>query len=467
MKAYDGITTKSYFRKGFNRVILVTFILVLIPIFLIALVQRVSQKSPSNEITAKKFITDTDKMIDEVTKLGGSAMSVSKDYQVRQLCGESMYGDSSFSKEKWTQFLVSLEKDTNYNYDVAYDEKDDSWLVIRLPRAVQFDFNFGVNKKSPQYKTTLVAFLLMCSTYVIALIAFVLFYGNRQAKKLTKEIEDIAKCAEEVEKGNYDLALQNGGTREIQSLKNAISHMVNEIQKKESIQKEEEAKRMLLVSEISHDLKNPLAGVQGYSEMLLDSRENDIEKKMDYANRIYNNSVRANMLLDSLFTYSKLGSSEYDPKLEKTDICEFTRQVVAEYIPRFEEKAFGYELNIPEEEMYTEINADLFRRVYDNLLDNSLKYNSGGTKITVKIEVDDYINVYVLDNGKGIDNEEVDRIFEPFVRGKQSDDTLKNAGSGLGLAIVKQIILLHNGTIEYLNNNEPGCKYLIKLTRKM
>ena len=230
---------------------------------------------------------------------------------------------------------------------------------------------------------------------------------------------------------------------------------------------EEEAKRMLLVSEISHDLKNPLAGVQGYSEMLLESGCVDTEKQKDYAARIFNNSVRANKLLDSLFTYSKLGSTEYVPAFEKTDICEFTRQVFAEAISRFEDKHFTYQLDLPEEEIFVELNKDLFRRVYDNLMENSIKYNPEGTTFSIKMELEDSVKIYISDNGVGIGDTEVDRLFEPFVRGRQSGDASKNEGSGLGLAIVKQIVELHQGTIEYVKEDAPGCKYLICLARKM
>lgn len=468
-KQYDDITTKAYFRRGFNRVILVTFAFIMIPILLMVFVQGgFHDNSALGYISAEDLIGDyRQEKIDELLGQNASVMIVLKDLSVLPVCGENIYNGSSFSEEKWADFLLSSSEISGYRYDIAYDEIAEQWIVIRYPRPIQFIFALDINANSLKDRATVGVFVLILSTYVIALIIFVFVYGNRKAHKITKEIKEIADFAEAVENGNYDLPLEKGGTVEIKSLKKALAHMASEIQKKESLQKEEEAKRMLLVSEISHDLKNPLAGVQGYSEMLLESGCVDTEKQKDYAARIFNNSVRANKLLDSLFTYSKLGSTEYVPAFEKTDICEFTRQVFAEAISRFEDKHFTYQLDLPEEEIFVKLNKDLFRRVYDNLMENSIKYNPEGTTFFIKMELEDSVKIYIFDNGVGIGDTEVDRLFEPFVRGRQSGDASKNEGSGLGLAIVKQIVELHQGTIEYVKEDAPGCKYLICLARKM
>ncbi|MBQ4311554.1 MAG: HAMP domain-containing histidine kinase, partial [Oscillospiraceae bacterium] len=222
----------------------------------------------------------------------------------------------------------------------------------------------------------------------------------------------------------------------------------------------EEEKRMLLVSEISHDLKTPLASVQGYSEMLL-SKEVDGQKQREYLQSIYDNSVRSNNILRSLFMYSKLGSSGFKPDTGRTDICEYTRQIIAGYIPVFEEKGFGFDLAIPESEIFTNTDKELFRRVYDNLIENAMRYNQAGTRIMLGIENKaGRVEIMVADNGIGIPAEHIGKIFQPFFR---ADRNASNSdGSGLGLAIVRQIVTLHGGEISYIGD-ERGCKWLISL----
>ena len=220
---------------------------------------------------------------------------------------------------------------------------------------------------------------------------------------------------------------------------------------------------MLLVSELSHDLKTPLASVQGYSEMLLEGVE-DESKRRDYLQMIYDNSVRSNEMLQALFTYSKLGSAGYSPNMEVTDICEYTRQVIAEYIPKFEDRGVGYSRSIPDEEINVKLSRELFRRIYDNFFENSMKYNPLGTEILVDIRHDgSEAEIRISDNGVGIPNEYRDKIFTPFYRGNAD----KSTGSGLGLAIVKRIAELHGAEITVDHDVTQGCGYIIKNLRKI
>ena len=219
---------------------------------------------------------------------------------------------------------------------------------------------------------------------LIALIIFVIFYSKKASGGITRSIEDVYDAAEKLESGDYNIETGRGETLELDRLEEAMSSLSKELADKERLEREEEEKRMLLVSELSHDLKNPLAGVQGYSEMLLNGNV-DEAKTQDYLKIIHDNSLRANKILQSLFTYSKVGSAGYKPEMEETDISEFTREIAAEYIPRFEDGGFTYRFDIPEEEIKLMMNKELFRRVYDNLLENSIKYNQAGTEIYLSV----------------------------------------------------------------------------------
>ena len=156
--------------------------------------------------------------------------------------------------------------------------------------------------------------------------------------------------------------------------------------------------------------------------------------------------------------YSKLESAGYRPNQERVDVCEFARLLIASYITRFEDAGFGYEFNIPEEEIFVDVDRELLRRVFENLIENSMKYNDPGTKIFIGIEQGKDIRITVSDDGRGIPEEHRERIWEPFYRADQN-----SKGSGLGLAIVKQIVEMHGGQIRL----EPGkgCKWLITIPK--
>ena len=216
---------------------------------------------------------------------------------------------------------------------------------------------------------------------------------------------------------------------------------------------------MLLVSELSHDLKTPLAGIQGFSEMLINGVADDT-RKQEYLQMIHDDSIRSNEILQTLLTYSKLGSSGYSPSLEDADICEATREIVAATIPRIEDAGFAYSIDIPDDEIMVKINRELMRRVFDNLIGNSIRYNERGTEITIRVKATgDDVLILFSDDGIGIPKEHADDIFTPFYR---INDNRNDNGSGLGLAIVKRIVELHGGEITYVDGGK-GCTFRITI----
>ena len=419
--------TKKYLRVRFVSVIIATFALFLLPILLIVISQKTDPEHTPYKLNAGDYLKESYDDIDvtDVLSRNGSAAIVDKNLNVKILGKEAIFDNDKLTEKEWTEFLRLTGKESDYYYDVAFYEGGENsesyWLVLREPRAILFVILLSINPKAVNYKETSFLFVSFFALYFIALAVFIILYSKKAAAEL-----------------------------------NAM----------EKLKTEEEEKRMLLVSELSHDLKTPLASVQGYSEMLLNGVD-DEEKKNDYLKMIHDNSVRADGILKALFTYSKLGSSGYDPKLEKTDICEFTRLIIAEYIPRFEDAKFKYEIDVPEDEINVQMNADLFRRVYDNLFENSMKYNEEGTLIGISLKKENgRVYIRVFDDGKGISKENREKIFEPFYRENKTGEKNKN-GSGLGLAIVKRIIELHKGEITYKPKDDKGCGYLIVLSAKI
>ena len=434
--------TRKYLRLRFLRVILATIGFAILPFILLMVIQGLSGGNVPYSINASDYIKDNMNDVDVSTIIAnnGSAAIVDENLNVRHLGGNTFFNNEVLDEAEWTEFLCSTGEKSRYEYSVAYHggnnidtEIDDVidtvdnvaegdcnyWLVIMVPKAVTFDITLLFNKEAPDYKSTSMVFAAIFGVYFAALIIFVAFYSRKAAA---------------------------------------------ELRAMEQVKIEEEEKRMLLVSELSHDLKTPLASVQGYSEMLLKGVD-DENKKQDYLKMIHDNSVRADSILQALFTYSKLGSSGYDPKLEEADICEFTRLIVAEYISRFEEEGFKYEIDIPEDEIKVKMNTELFRRVYDNLFENSMKYNKPGTTIGISVaEGGDEICIRIYDNGVGIPEENRDKIFTPFYR-IDVERSKDKGGSGLGLAIVKRIVELHDGDIELESRNGKGCCYNVKLRR--
>jgi Osmosensitive K+ channel histidine kinase len=420
MKKNKNHNTHTLLKNRFITVVVATIALSLLPFLLMFLTIITYQKKSFEKISAAERIMplSSDVDVSDYISSGGSAMIVDNELHVTLLGGKPIWKKASFSETEWADFLHDIDDVSGYEYDIAYKSGSDGyWLVIRKPVSIKISLGLFFNNEAPHFSRDIIEFSLIISIYFIALAVFITWYSKRTAM---------------------------------------------EINAREKIQRDEEEKRMLLVSEISHDLKTPLASVQGYSEMLL-SKDIENEKKQEYLQKIYDNSVRSNNILRSLFMYSKLESTDFILNEKRTDICEYTRQIIAEYIPAFEENGFKYTLSIPDKEIFVNIDTELFRRVFDNLFENAVKYNTCGTEITLTIAKKESggkpcVNITIADNGIGIAEEDIDKIFQPFFR---ADKTSANQdGSGLGLAIVQKIITLHNGKITYAGN-DSGCGWLI------
>lgn len=209
----------------------------------------------------------------------------------------------------------------------------------------------------------------------------------------------------------------------------------------------------LLYSSIAHDLKTPMTSIQGFSSALKDGKikPEDQEEIIDI---IYKKSQYMNELVETLLTYSKLGTESYTLNLSKTNICSLVRELTAVNYSEFENKEITLNIEIPDEAIYLNIDEKEFRRAVSNIIVNAYKHNEIGATVLIKVyTLNSSTYITVADDGKEISKEFAETMFNPFVCGDSSRTSGK--GNGLGLAISSKIIEKHNGSL-YLNNDIDG-----------
>lgn len=222
-------------------------------------------------------------------------------------------------------------------------------------------------------------------------------------------------------------------------------HLTQELERAEEEKKQIEKDRQRIIASISHDLKTPLTVIKGFSSALLDHKVPDDERKR-YLQTILSRSMIANDLIDALFAYNKLNHPEYVMNLHKEDICEFIKQFLAEKYQEISSKHFELEIDIPETEIICQIDRQMFLRLLENIIGNSLKYNLPKTTVFVSVYQEGNEAVISLgDNGIGIEKDLLQQIFEPFTMANEARSS--GLGTGLGLSICKKIVELHSGTI--------------------
>ncbi len=251
---------------------------------------------------------------------------------------------------------------------------------------------------------------------------------------------------------------------------NDVEHEVKEWardKKKEiDLLNQQEKYRREFLSNISHELKTPLFAIQGYIEALQDGAINEPELSAKFLEKASRNADRLAFFIKDLDAISKLESGEVPIHYEKFDLAELIREV----IDSLELKAKKYNISLQFKEKYNDatwVNADRekIRQVLVNLIDNSFKYgrNQGTTSIKT-FELHDQILVEITDDGIGIEEKYLPRLFERFYRTDKSRSR-DIGGSGLGLAIVKHILEAHEQTITVRSTENIGSTFGFTLER--
>ena len=233
----------------------------------------------------------------------------------------------------------------------------------------------------------------------------------------------------------------------------AINHQSSLIRQKQS----EHAYKGLMTS-LSHDVKTPLASLVGYLEAIQEKIASE-EEKEEYVRVALSKALRLKDFLESLFVWVKLDAREQVFSFEKCDIHELTRDILADWIPVLEEKAFQYEITIPDSECNVRLDRNAYKRITNNLLQNVLLH-SEADRVDIRIRKNkQHVSLSISDNGIGIDEKDMPNIFERLYK---CDESRSHGGSGLGLAIVKELMEAHQGTVHA--DSMPGSETVFTMT---
>lgn len=218
--------------------------------------------------------------------------------------------------------------------------------------------------------------------------------------------------------------------------------------------------RSQFVTNVSHELKTPLTSIKGFAETLKDV--DDVETKNKFLNIINDEAERLTRLINDILSLSSLEAHKeikadvFDINASMNDIYELMKNTA-------EKKGIVLRLinnNVPQ----ISGNNDNFKQMIINLVDNAIKYSEKGCNVVMGCEKCDtsYVKLWVEDNGIGIPEKHLERLFERFYRVDKARSR-ESGGTGLGLAIVKHIVLNFNGTIEVESEVKNGSKFIIKI----
>lgn len=230
--------------------------------------------------------------------------------------------------------------------------------------------------------------------------------------------------------------------------------------------KKQEAYRREFLGNVSHELKTPIFNIQGYILTLLDGGLEDKTINRNYLQRTEKSINRMITIIEDLETISKLESGELIPEMRPFDAVSVAKEVFEFLELNAERKKISLRLGHgSEKQQMVYADKEQIRQVLTNLIDNSIKYGNdhGYSKVSF-YDMDETILVEVADNGIGVSQTEIPRLFERFYRTDKSRSR-EQGGSGLGLSIVKHIIEAHQQTINLRSTLGVGSTFSFTLKK--
>ena len=226
----------------------------------------------------------------------------------------------------------------------------------------------------------------------------------------------------------------------------------------QTTRKEQDILKRQLTQNIAHELKTPVASIQGYLETILDNPHINEQTKEQFLQRCYAQSERLTSLLHDISTLNRLDDGSDMIDFEAVDITQLVADITKETALARQERKMTFDNQLPER-IVVKGNRSLLYSVFRNLTDNAIAYAGEGRTITLEAkEQGNKWHFIFRDNGQGVPPEHLARLFERFYR-VDKGRSRKMGGTGLGLAIVKNAVLLHGGTIRVSNLPEGGLKF--------
>lgn len=331
----------------------------------------------------------------------------------------------------------------------------------------RLDFQWLYNLSSSKYYTArdfFDIFLSGGSAIIFILIIWLsgtLIFLYRLLKKIFSYIDAVFNASSKLlDKDTPYIELP----KELEFLQRQMNNLKHESEKNERLAKESEQRKNDLVVYLAHDIKTPLTSMIGYLSLLDEIKDMPNEQREKYINITLDKSYRLEELINELFDITRFNSEKIILEPERLNLNMMLEQIIDDFYPTLKEMNKEIKISFGEKIELTG-DSDKLARVFNNVIKNAINYSSNNSVIEIKVSKDkNYVTIVVINRGKKIKEEKLNKIFEKFYRADTSRTT-RTGGSGLGLAIAKEIVELHGGKISASSDDEY-TKFYISLPIK-
>ncbi|WNJ17527.1 HAMP domain-containing sensor histidine kinase [Pontibacter sp. G13] len=305
-------------------------------------------------------------------------------------------------------------------------------------------------------------FLKVGSAAGLATLIFAGLLGIWVIWLLTGNLREIINTVKRFREGDMEARIPDANQNDLAALAVSFNEMADTIVENIEALKSVESLRRELIANVSHDLRTPLAIMQGYVETLQMKRDSITAQDRDkYLDIVQNSTEKLSKLVQQLFEYSKLEARQIEPHKEPFPISDLAHDVHESYQQLAQAKEIDIQLEIEEGLPWVFADVSLVERVIQNLMDNALKFTPAHGTVVIQLTSDTQrVHVAIKDTGPGIPEADQAHIFERF---KRAEPKVQQGGAGLGLAIAKKIMEIHDSTIQVVSMPDHGTTFEFQL----
>ena len=277
-------------------------------------------------------------------------------------------------------------------------------------------------------------------------------------RHMLRPVRKLSEAAQQVARGDFSVRLdpmrRDGKKDEFEVLFDDFNTMTEELSSTETLKTD-------FISNVSHEMKTPLAVIKNYAELLQAPQVSD-EDRAEYARSVEDAANRMTELITNILRLNRIENQKIMPELGRCDVCRQLADCLLPFESRWEEKQIEPDFDM-EDSAYINADESLLELVWNNLMSNAVKFTEPGGSITVRERTEnDKVIVSFADTGCGMSAKTQERIFDKFYQGDTSHAT---EGNGLGLALVQRVLMLHGGTIKVESEAGKGSTFTVTLPK--
>ena len=373
------------------------------------------------------------------------------------------------SIEPIREFIHTQGKTFVMGMDPKKEDGEKVFSAAAIEKDGLFQGYIYVILEGEEYESTtsflLGSYILRLGTRAVLIsLAAAILIGLIAIRYLTRHVRSIRNTMREFTSGNQEARIVLPGRGELTDLAESFNHMADTIVRNIEEIKTLDTLRRELVANVSHDLRTPLAIIQGYVETVL-MKEDALtpQDRLRYLSTVLSGTERLRLLVEELFELSKLEAKQTKPRPELFSIAELVQDVVQKFDVLARQRNISIATVLPRNLPPVHADIALIERVLQNLMENALKFTPESGAITIALSPSaSGVEVNVTDTGQGIAPEDIPHVFERYRQGVSGMDAF-DQGAGLGLAIVKKILEAHGVSISVRSKVREGTAFSFQL----